>query len=70
MSLVRFRLDLAEGLSIGPGKVELLELLAQHGSISAAARAMRISYRQAWLLLDSLNKGFGERVFEIGRAHV
>lgn len=64
MSLVRFRLDLAEGLSIGPGKVELLELLAQHGSISAAARAMRISYRQAWLLLDSLNKGFGERVFE------
>ncbi len=64
MSLVRFRLDIADGLSIGPGKVELLELLGEHGSISAAARAMRISYRQAWLLLDSLNKGFGEPVFE------
>jgi len=60
---VRFRLDLADGLSVGPGKIELLELLAEHGSISAAARAMRISYRQAWVLLDSLNRGFGEPVF-------
>lgn len=61
---MRFRLDLAEGLSVGPGKIDLLELLAEHGSISGAARAMRISYRQAWVLLDSLNKGFGEPVFE------
>lgn len=64
VGLVRFRLDLAGGLSVGPGKIELLELLEAHGSISAAARAMRMSYRQAWLLLDSLNKGFGEPVFE------
>ncbi len=60
---VRFRIDLAEGLSIGPGKIELLELLDREGSISAAARAMGISYRQAWVLLDSLNQGFGEPVF-------
>lgn len=64
MKLVRFRLDLADGVSIGPGKIELLELLAEQGSISGAARAMRISYRQAWLLLDSLNAGFGEQVFD------
>lgn len=61
---VRFRIDLAEGLSIGPGKIDLLELLDREGSISAAARAMGISYRQAWLLLDSLNRGFGEPVFQ------
>lgn len=64
MNLVRFRLDLADGVSVGPGKIELLELLDAHGSISAAARAMRISYRKAWLLLDSLNTGFGEHVFD------
>lgn len=64
MIRVRFRIDLAEGLSIGPGKIELLELLDREGSISAAARAMGISYRQAWLLLDSLNRGFGEPVFQ------
>lgn len=64
MNLVRFRLDLADGVSIGPGKIELLELLDRQGSISGAARAMRISYRKAWLLLDSLNSGFGEPVFE------
>lgn len=64
MNLVRFRLDLAGGVSVGPGKIELLELLDEHGSISAAARAMHISYRKAWLLLDSLNAGFGEHVFE------
>ena len=63
MTRVRFRLDLAEGLSVGPGKIELLELLDREGSISGAARAMGISYRQAWLLLDSLNRGFGEPVF-------
>lgn len=40
---------------IGPGKVRLLELVAETGSISAAARAMQMSYRQAWLLLDEIN---------------
>jgi len=64
MTLVRFRLDLADGLAVGPGKIQLLELLREHGSISAAARAMDISYRQAWLLLNELNSGFGERVFD------
>lgn len=43
---------------IGPGKVRLLELVAQTGSISAAARAMQMSYRQAWLLLDEINRLF------------
>jgi molybdate transport system regulatory protein len=64
MTLVRFRVDLPGGHSIGPGKIRLLELLEEHGSISAAARAMRISYRQAWMLLKDLNESLGEPLFE------
>src|SRR6185312_14235694 len=63
-SLVRFRVDLPGGRSIGPGKVRLLELLDQHGSISEAARRMRMSYRQAWVLLDDLNAAFDRGLFE------
>lgn len=43
---------------IGPGKVQLLEAIQEHGSISAAARVMDMSYRRAWLLIDGLNELF------------
>ena len=43
-------------IAIGPGKVELLEALAETGSISAAARRMGMSYRRAWLLIDEVNR--------------
>ncbi len=71
MSLIRFRIDLPNGQSVGPGKVELLELVGRHASISAAARAMKMSYRQAWLKLESLNRALDEPVFETatGGAH-
>ncbi len=71
MSLIRFRIDLPNGQSIGPGKVELLELVGRHASISAAARAMNMSYRQAWLKLESLNRALDEPLFETatGGAH-
>jgi molybdate transport system regulatory protein len=61
MQYVRFRVDLGPGCSIGPGKIELLEAIARTGSIRQAARAMRMSYRRAWLLVDSLNQSFRER---------
>ena len=48
--------------AIGPGKAELIERIAQSGSISAAARAMGMSYRRAWLLVDALNEDFAEPV--------
>lgn len=54
------RVDLGQAGAIGPGKVRLLELIADTGSISAAGRAMGMSYRQAWLLIDSLNRSFRE----------
>lgn len=41
---------------MGPGKADLLDAIRQHGSISAAARAMGMSYRRAWLLVDVMNR--------------
>jgi molybdate transport system regulatory protein len=56
--LIRFRIDFAENSNLGPGKIALLEGIRTYRSVSEAARQMDISYRRAWLLLDSLNKSF------------
>jgi molybdate transport system regulatory protein len=53
------RIDLGDGLRIGPGKVRLLEEIARAGSISAAGRALGMSYRRAWELVEALNRGLG-----------
>lgn len=57
---LRPRLRLKDGptLVLGPGRVDLLEGIRQTGSISAAARAMGMSYRRAWLLVEALNLSF------------
>jgi len=47
---------------IGPGKIDLLEAVERERSISAAARAMGMSYRRAWLLIDTMNRMFREPV--------
>jgi molybdate transport system regulatory protein len=52
----------ARAPAMGPGKAELIERIAQAGSISAAGRAMGMSYRRAWQLVEALNKDFRERV--------
>jgi molybdate transport system regulatory protein len=54
----------AEKLSFGPGKADLLDLIGQHGSISAAARVMGMSYRRAWLLVDEMNRTFRRPLVE------
>jgi molybdate transport system regulatory protein len=56
------RVDLASGARIGPGKIALLEAIERHGSISAAGRELRMSYRRAWDLVEALNKGLGTAV--------
>jgi molybdate transport system regulatory protein len=56
------RVDLASGARIGPGKVALLEQIARTGSISAAGRALRMSYRRAWELVEDLNRHLGTPV--------
>lgn len=48
--------------AMGPGKAELIERIAHTGSISAAARAMGMSYRRAWQLVEALNQAFREPV--------
>ncbi len=50
------RIDLAMDGRIGPGKIQLLETIAAHGSISAAGRAMNMSYKRAWDLVDEINR--------------
>jgi molybdate transport system regulatory protein len=56
------RIDLANGARIGPGKVRLLEEIARSGSISAAGRALKMSYRRAWELVEDLNRNLGANV--------
>ena len=56
------RLDLASGVRIGPGKIALLEEIARSGSISAAGRVLRMSYRRAWELVEDLNRHLGTSV--------
>lgn len=60
MPRLTLRIDFDEGRAVGPGKIKLLELIDALGSISAAGRRMGMSYRRAWLLVDSLNRCFRE----------
>lgn len=53
--LIRPRLYLGHAISIGPGKIDLLREIQIQGSISAAARALKIPYKRAWQLLDTLS---------------
>lgn len=60
MARLSIRVDLGEEGRLGPGKVQLLERIAQHGSISAAGRSMGMSYRRAWELVAAINAAFRE----------
>lgn len=57
-SRIRVRILADSLVAIGPGKADLLDAIAETGSISAAARQMRMSYRRAWLLVDTMNNCF------------
>ncbi|MGD8310779.1 MAG: LysR family transcriptional regulator [Chromatiales bacterium] len=56
------KISLGDRGQVGPGKIRLLQSIAAHRSISAAARAEGMSYRRAWLLVDQMNKTFGRPV--------
>jgi molybdate transport system regulatory protein len=62
MARLRISIVFESGARIGPGKAKLLESIRDSGSISAAAREMGMSYKRAWLLLDSMNRAFTEPV--------
>ena len=56
----RLRIVAAGEIAVGPGKVDLLEAVAATGSITAAAKQLGMSYRRAWLLVDTMNRCFKE----------
>jgi len=56
------RVDLGGGRALGPGKVRLLEAIAETGSISKAGLVLGMSYRRAWLLVDDMNTCFRDAV--------
>lgn len=60
--MARPRVQIGEAIALGPGKIDLLRAIERERSISAAARAMGLTYKRAWLLIDSLNQGFGRPV--------
>ncbi len=55
---IRFRVDFDDRCSVGIGKIRLLEAIERTGSLSQAARGIGMSYRRAWLLIDSMNGEF------------
>ena len=80
---LKLRVVFGDDAMLGPGKADLLELIEELGSIAAAGRAMKMSYKRAWMLVDEMNaafhdplvdstrggqKGGGARLSETGRA--
>jgi molybdate transport system regulatory protein len=55
---LQLRVRLSSAAVFGPGKADLLDHIAASGSISAAARRMRMSYKRAWQLVDDMNRAF------------
>ena len=54
----RWRLSRGKDIALGPGKADLLEAVARVGAISLAARELGMSYRRAWLLVETMNRCF------------
>lgn len=80
---IKLQLYCGDEIAMGPGKADLLEAIGREGSISAAGRALGMSYRRAWLLVDVMNRcwdrplvetamggkqGGGARMTELGQA--
>ena len=57
---LKIQLMCGEEIAMGPGKADLLDAIKTHGSISAAGRAMTMSYRRAWMLVDVMNRCWQE----------
>ena len=67
VGLSHLRITLSETFYIGPGRADLMELIAETGSISDAAKRMGMSYKRAWGLVQVLNEGFGAPLVEASR---
>lgn len=65
---LKLQLVCGESFAMGPGKADLLEAIDREGSISGGARALGMSYRRGWLLVDEMNRCFRERLVETDAA--
>jgi molybdate transport system regulatory protein len=65
-AILKLKIQLYSGkeIAMGPGKADLLEAIGRFGSISAAGRAMGMSYRRAWLLADAMNRCWRQPLVE------
>ena len=66
MARLKLKLQLYcdDEIAMGPGKAALLQAIQRTGSISAAGRELGMSYRRAWLLVDTMNRCFAEPLVE------
>jgi molybdate transport system regulatory protein len=65
--LTHLRVTFNDDFYVGPGRADLLEGIAETGSISAAGKRMGMSYKRAWSLVQALNEGFGAALVEASR---
>lgn len=65
--LTHLRVTFSDDFYMGPGRADLLEGIAATGSIAAAGKAMGMSYKRAWSLVQALNDGFGRPLVEASR---
>jgi molybdate transport system regulatory protein len=63
---LKFKIQVYRGddIAMGPGKADLLDAIAEHGSISAAGRALGMSYRRCWMLVEVMNRSWVEPLVE------
>ncbi len=64
---LKLRITFAPDIVLGPGKAQLLALIRDTGSISAAGRAMGMSYKRAWMLVEAMNAAFAAPVVASAR---
>lgn len=61
---LKAQLFCGDEIAMGPGKADLLEAISREGSISRAGKAMGMSYRRTWLLVDAMNRCWSEKLVE------
>ena len=65
--LTHLRVTFSDDFYVGPGRADLMQGIAETGSIAAAGKRMGMSYKRAWMLVQALNDGFGQPLIEASR---
>ena len=65
--LAHLRVKFTDSFYMGPGRADLLQGIAETGSITQSGKRMDMSYKRAWSLVQALNEGFGAPLVEASR---